>query len=118
MREFASQKALISYAERKGLIYLWKGTPAFARRQRLLSRDQYELAEVRTSRRGVRPAMLFPRAILEAEWAADAPFRSTGRALEMGCSISDPGMTGCSKSTALLSSCNACRGLMFAAALA
>jgi hypothetical protein len=44
--------------------------------------------------------------------------RSTGRALEMGCSISDPGMTGCSKSTALLSSCNACRWLMFAAALA
>jgi hypothetical protein len=75
MREFASQKALISYAERKGLIYLWEGTPAFARRQRLLSRDQYELAEVRTSRRGVRPAMLFPKAILEAEWAADAPFR-------------------------------------------
>ena len=25
--------------------------------------------------RGVRPAMLFPKAILEAEWAADAPFR-------------------------------------------
>ena len=74
MREFANQKALISYAERKGLIYLWEGTPAFARRQRLLSRDQYELAEVRTSR-GVRPAMLFPKAILEAEWAADAPFR-------------------------------------------
>jgi hypothetical protein len=45
------QKALISYAERKGLC-LWEGTPAFARRQRLLSRDQYELAEVRTSRRG------------------------------------------------------------------
>ena len=61
MREFASQKALISYAERKGLIYLWEGTPAFARRQRLLSRDKYELAEVRTSRRGVRPAMLFPK---------------------------------------------------------
>src|ERR1700730_12393370 len=54
MREFASQKALIIYAERKGLIYLWEGTPAFARRQRLLSRDQYELAEVRTSRRGRR----------------------------------------------------------------
>ena len=66
MREFASQKALISHAERKGLIYLSEGTPAFARRQRLLSRDQYELAEVRTSRRGVRPAMLFPKAILEA----------------------------------------------------
>jgi hypothetical protein len=49
--------------------------PAFAKRQRLLSRDQYELAEVRTSRRGVRRAMLFLKAILEAEWAADAPFR-------------------------------------------
>jgi hypothetical protein len=68
-------RRLLPYAERKGLIYLWEGTPAFARRQRLLSRDQYELAEVRTSRRGVRPAMLFPKAILEAEWAADAPFR-------------------------------------------
>ena len=75
MREFASQKALISYAERKGLIYLWEGMPTFAKRQRLFSRDQYELAEVRTSRRGVRPAMLFPKVILEAEWAADAPFR-------------------------------------------
>jgi hypothetical protein len=79
MREFASQKALISYAERKGLIYLWEGTPAFARRQRLLSRDQYELAEVRTSRRGVRPAMLFPKAILEAEWAGDLGSRVGGR---------------------------------------
>ena len=75
MREFASQKALISYAERKGLIYLWEGMPTFAKRQRLFSRDQYELAEVRTSRRGVRRAMLFPKAILEAEWAADTPFR-------------------------------------------
>ena len=75
MREFASQKALISYGDRKGLVYLWEGTPAFAKRQQLLSRDQYELAEVRTSRRGVRPVMLFPKAILEAEWAADAPFR-------------------------------------------
>ena len=75
MREFANQKVLISYADRKGLVYLWEGTPAFAKRQRLLSRDQYELAEVRTSHRGVRPVMLFPKAILEAEWAADAPFR-------------------------------------------
>jgi hypothetical protein len=38
--------------------------------------------------------------------------------IDLGCSISDPGMTGCSTSTALLSSCNTCRGLMFAAALA
>ena len=39
MREFASQKALISYTERKGLIYLWEGTPAFVKRQRVLSQD-------------------------------------------------------------------------------
>ena len=55
-----------------GLLACNDGKPA---KQRLLSRDQYELAEVRTSRRGVRPTMLFPKAILEAEWAADAPFR-------------------------------------------
>jgi hypothetical protein len=47
--------------------------PAFVKRQRLLSTDQYEIVDVRTSR-GVRRAMLFPKAILEAEWAA-APFR-------------------------------------------
>jgi len=45
--------------------------PAFVKRQRLLSTDQYEIVDVRTSR-GVRRAMLFPKA---AEWAADAPFR-------------------------------------------
>ena len=73
MREFASQKALISYAERKGLIYLWEGTPAFARRQRLLSRDQYELAEVRTSHRGVRPAMLFPKGDLGSRVGGRCP---------------------------------------------
>jgi hypothetical protein len=48
--------------------------PAFVKRRRLLSTDQYEIVDVRTSR-GVRRAMLFPKAILEAEWAADAPFR-------------------------------------------
>jgi hypothetical protein len=87
MREFANQKALIDYAEQNGLAYLWEGMPAFAerqrlllplpafvKRQRLLSTDQYEIVDVRTSR-GVRRAMLFPKAILEAEWAADAPFR-------------------------------------------
>jgi hypothetical protein len=48
--------------------------PAFARRQ-LLSPDQYEIVDVRTPRRGVRRAMLFPKAILQAEFAANAPLR-------------------------------------------
>jgi hypothetical protein len=73
-RQFASQKALINYAERNGLEYVWQGMHTFAKWQRLLSPEQYEIVEVRTSR-GVRPAMLFAKVILEAEWAADAPFR-------------------------------------------
>jgi hypothetical protein len=73
-REFANQKALIAYAEHNGLAYLWEGMPAFAKRQRLLSADQYEIVDVRTSR-GVRRAMLFPKAILKAEFEANAPLR-------------------------------------------
>jgi len=37
VREFANQKALVDYAERNGLVYLWEGMPAFARGQRMLS---------------------------------------------------------------------------------
>ena len=75
VREFANQKALVDYAERNGLVYLWETMPAFARRQRmlspmpaftkrqqLLSPDQYEIVDVRTSR-GVRRAMLFPKPV-------------------------------------------------------
>ena len=36
--------------------------------------DQYEIVDVRTPR-GVRRAMLFPKAILQAELAANAPLR-------------------------------------------
>jgi hypothetical protein len=81
-RQFANQKALIDYAVRNGLVYLWEGMPAFARRQRLLSPmpafvkrqrqlspDQYEIVDVRTSR-GVRRAMLFPKAILQGGFEA------------------------------------------------
>jgi hypothetical protein len=88
-REFANQKALIDYAEQNGLAYLWEGMPSFGKRQRLrspmpaftkrqqqLSPEQYEIVDVRTSR-GMRRAMLFPKAILDAEWAADAPLRDT-----------------------------------------
>ena len=42
----------------------------FTKRQRLLSPDQYEIVDVRTPR-GVRRAMLFPKAILQAEFAAN-----------------------------------------------
>jgi hypothetical protein len=73
-KKFANQKALIDYAEQNGLVYIWAfairqrmPSPAFTERQRLLSRDQYEIVDVRTSR-GVRRAMLFPKAILQAEF--------------------------------------------------
>jgi hypothetical protein len=80
-RKFANQKALIDYAEQNGLVYVWAWTerqrvisPAFTKRKRLLSPDQYEIVDVRTSR-GVRTAMLFPKAILQVEFAANAPLR-------------------------------------------
>jgi hypothetical protein len=73
-REFTNQKALIEYAEQNGLAYAWQGSPAFAKRQRSLSPEQYEIVEVRTSR-GMSRAMLFSQAILLAEWKADEPLR-------------------------------------------
>jgi hypothetical protein len=39
--EFKSQKELQNCAERNGLEYAWEYTPAFAKRQRLLSPEQY-----------------------------------------------------------------------------
>jgi hypothetical protein len=82
-RNFANQKALIEYAEQNGLVYVWEFAKrqrppsplsAFTKRQRLLSAHQYKIVDVRTSR-GVRRAMLFPKAILQAEFAANAPLR-------------------------------------------
>ena len=73
-REFANQKELIAYAERNGLVYAWERSPAFAKRQRLLSPKQYEIVGVLTSR-GMNRAMLFSEAILLAEWEANAPLR-------------------------------------------
>jgi hypothetical protein len=75
-RKFANQKALIDFAERNGLVYLWEDAkrrpslPAFTKRQQLLSPGQYEIVDVRTSH-GVRRAMLFPKAILQAEFEAN-----------------------------------------------
>jgi hypothetical protein len=73
-QEFANQKALLAYAERNALVYAWERSPAFARRQRLLSPEQYEIVEVRTSR-GMSRALLFSQALLLAEWEANAPLR-------------------------------------------
>ena len=73
-REFANQKALIAYAEGNGLAYEYEYTPAFAKWQRLLSPEQYEISEVGTSR-GVSRAMLFSKAIMQAELEANAPLR-------------------------------------------
>jgi hypothetical protein len=63
-----------SYAERNALVYAWERSPAFAKRQRLLSPKEYEIVEVRTSR-GMSRALLFSQAILLAEWEANAPLR-------------------------------------------
>ena len=73
-RDFKTAKALHNYAERTGNVYLWESTLAFTKRQRLLSPEQYQIVDVRTSR-GMRRAMLFSKAILQAEWEADAPRR-------------------------------------------
>ena len=73
-REFANQKALIDYAEQNDLAYEYEYTPAFAKWQRLLSPEQYEVVEARTTR-GVSRVMLFSNAIIQAEWEANAPLR-------------------------------------------
>ena len=71
-REFTSQKALQDHAEQTDKVCVMEG---IALRQRRLSPDQYEIVDVRTFRGGVRRAMLFPKAILQAELAANAPLR-------------------------------------------
>jgi hypothetical protein len=74
MREFADQKALQDYVKLHDLVYLWKGTRLFAMRCAQLSPEQCEVVEVRT-KRGVTRALLFPKALLRAEWKAAAPPR-------------------------------------------
>jgi hypothetical protein len=85
-REFATQRELIDYAEQNGLVYVWafghrhrqllSPVTAFTKRQQLLSPDQYEIVDVRTSR-GVRRAMVFPKVVLQAEFAANATVHQT-----------------------------------------
>ena len=70
-RTFASQKELQDYAEQAGKVCRLQG---FAKRQRLLSPDQYEIVDVHTSG-GVKQAILIPKAVLKALWEAEAPLR-------------------------------------------
>ena len=74
MREFAKQKALQDYVESNDLAYLWEDGRTFASRYEQLSPRQCEVVAVRT-KRGVTKALLFSKAILRAEFAADAPLR-------------------------------------------
>ena len=39
---FEHQAAVYEYAERNGLTYAWEGSPAFAKRLRVLSPEQYQ----------------------------------------------------------------------------
>jgi hypothetical protein len=84
-KQFANQKALLDYAEQNSLVYIWAViqrqqvlSPAFIERQERLSPDQYEIVDVCTSR-GMRRAMLFPKAILQAEFEANRDVLATKR---------------------------------------
>jgi len=75
--QFENQTAIQKYADAHDLEYVWEGMKAFAKRWRLAQLAQpgtYELVEVRT-KRGVTRALLFPKAILRAEFEAAAPMR-------------------------------------------
>jgi hypothetical protein len=71
-----TKRPLVAYAEQNDLAYEYEYTPAFAKRQRLLSPEQYDIVEVRTSR-GVSRVMLYSKAIIQAEWEANAPLRES-----------------------------------------
>jgi hypothetical protein len=71
-KDFESQKALVDYAERNGFEYAFEYSRAFAKRQRLLTPEQYEIVDVCTSR-GMSRAMLFSKAIIQAELEVNAP---------------------------------------------
>jgi hypothetical protein len=70
--KFESRELLSRYAEQHGLAALLE---KFARWERVLSPNQYSLAEVWTAQ-GLAHAMLLPKEILKTAWKAD-PFRKT-----------------------------------------
>ena len=72
--EFKDHIEMQEYAERSGLDYTWAGTKLFAKRERTLPPDQFEVRPVRT-KRGITMVGLFSAAITRAEREADAPYR-------------------------------------------
>ena len=74
MREFPNPKALQDYVKIHDLVYLREGTPFFNKRFLQLSPDQCEVVTVTTTR-GPTRALLFRKALLRAEWEAEAPPR-------------------------------------------
>ena len=74
MREFPNPKALQDYVKIHDLVYLREGTPFFNKRFLQLSPDQCEVVTVTTTR-GPTRALLFRKALLRAEWEAEAPAR-------------------------------------------
>jgi hypothetical protein len=71
---FSDPAALHRYAKAHGLEYAWAYSPAFNKRLRTLSTEQFEIREVRT-RRGMTKVLLFSTQIVLAEWLADKPRR-------------------------------------------
>ena len=71
---FKDHMELYEYAKRNGLEIAWAYSPAFQKRLRTLSRDQFEIREVRT-RKGMTKVLLFSQEIIKAEWLADKPRR-------------------------------------------
>jgi hypothetical protein len=57
------------------LTYAWEGSPAFDKRLRTLSPEQYQIIAVHT-RRGIRRVLMFSKDILTAEFLADKPRRT------------------------------------------
>ena len=72
--EFKDHIEMQEYAEHNGLDYTWAGTKLFAKRERTLPPDQFEVRPVRT-KRGITMVGLFSAAITRAEREADAPYR-------------------------------------------
>jgi hypothetical protein len=62
-----TQAALVAYAEQNGLTCLME---SFAKWRGRLSPEQYDVVEVRTNR-GLKSAMLLPKAVLKAAWETD-----------------------------------------------
>jgi len=108
MREFPNPKALQDYVKIHDLVYQWEGTPSFNERFLQLSPDQCEVVTVTTTR-GPTRALLFRKALLRAEWEAEAPARervgmkreraTAARAANEAPKLSgplNPGMASCS----------------------